>query len=522
MPVALAAVLALAGPPSAEAERFFEAKVRPVLAEHCMRCHGPQKQKGGLRLDSGPALLRGGNAGPAVKPGDPDGSLLIRVVRQTGDLKMPPKGKLPPAAVEDLAAWVKMGAPWPSTGEGRGEGTATHWAFRPVTDPALPAVKDAAWAATPLDRFVLAKLEAKGLTPSPPADKRTLIRRVTFDLTGLPPTPEEVEAFVSDPAPDAYEKLIDRLLASPAYGERWGRHWLDVARYADTKGYVFFEENEFPWAWTYRDYVIRAFNDDLPFDRFIREQLAADRLPLGADRRPLTALGFLTVGGRFMNNPHDILDDRIDVVSRGLLGLTVACARCHDHKFDPIPSRDYYALYGVFASSVEPAIPPLFAVPPATEEYRKFAAELEARERKQAEFLAAKRAEVAGGARTRAAEYLLAAHARRGQPSAEEFMLIADGTDLNPAMLTRWQAFLDRTRRHHHPVFAPWHALADLPEQGFADRARDILSRLAADREHRVNPLVIGALTANPPKSLAEVARAYGALLNKADRMGRE
>src|SRR5262249_32815067 len=192
-----------------------------------------------------------------------------------------------------------------------------------------PAVKNGAWPRTPIDRFILAKLEAKGLAPSPEADRRTLLRRVTFDLVGLPPTPEEVEAFVHDRSPDAYEKVIDRLLASPHYGERWGRYWLDVARFADTKGYVFFEDTNYPWAHTYRDYVIEALNADLPYDRFILEQLAADQLPLGKDRRALRAMGFVTMGGRFMNNPHDILDDRIDVVTRGLLGLTVTCARCH-------------------------------------------------------------------------------------------------------------------------------------------------------------------------------------------------
>ena len=191
----------------------------------------------------------------------------------------------------------------------------------------------------PIDAFILAKLEEKGLAPSKPADRRTLIRRVSFDLIGLPPTPEEVEAFVADPSPDAYEKLVDRLLASPHYGERWGRHWLDVARYADTKGYVFTEERRYPYAYTYRDYVIRAFNEDLPYDQFIVQQLAADRLPLGDDKRPLAALGFLTLGRRFLNNQPDIIDDRIDVTMRGLLGLTVGCARCHDHKFDPIPTR---------------------------------------------------------------------------------------------------------------------------------------------------------------------------------------
>ncbi|HEX5270698.1 MAG TPA: DUF1549 domain-containing protein, partial [Gemmataceae bacterium] len=355
------------------------------------------------------------------------------------------------------------------TGAPAADDAKPHWAFRPVRRPAVPAVKNAAWPRTSIDRFVLARLEEKGLTPSPEADRRTLIRRATFDLTGLPPTPEEVAAFEADPAPDAYERLIDRLLASPHYGERWGRYWLDVGRYADTKGYVFFEEANFPWAWTYRDYVIRAFNDDLPYDRFVLEQLAADKLvgqasslPSGEgrqagslphDNRPLTALGFLTLGGRFMNNAHDIIDDRIDVVCRGLLGLTVGCARCHDHKYDPIPMRDYYALYGVFASCAEPTIPPLFADPPDTREYAAFAKELGAREAKLSEFVRSKHDELVKSARARVAEYLMAAHAQRDQPPTEEFMFIADGADLNPTMIVRYQRYLERTRKARDPVW---------------------------------------------------------------------
>ncbi|HZT82145.1 MAG TPA: DUF1549 domain-containing protein, partial [Gemmataceae bacterium] len=393
-----------------------------------------------------------------------------------------------------------------------------HWAFQPVRRPSLPAVRNTAWPRNSVDRFVLAKLEEKGLAPSPPADRRTLVRRATFDLLGLPPTPEEVAAFESDPAPDAYERIIDRLLASPQYGERWGRHWLDVARFADTKGYVFFEEAQFPWAWTYRDYVIRAFNDDLPYDQFLVEQLAADRLPLGKDRRPLTALGFLTLGGRFMNNAHDIIDDRIDVVSRGLLGLTVGCARCHDHKFDPISMRDYYALYGVFASCAEPTVPPLFADPPPTKEYAAFAKELQARETKLTEFVRAKHDELVKSAQVRVAEYLMAAHAQRDQPTTEEFMLLADGADLNPTMIVRYQKYLERTRKGRHPVWAVWHALADLPEKDFAAKAPEVCARvLKGDPARPVNPLVAGGFAGRPPKTLAEAAQRYADLLNAAE-----
>ncbi len=265
--------------------------------------------------------------------------------------------------------------------------------------PALPGVNDAAWVKTPIDAFVRANLEAKRLTPSPAADQRTLIRRVTLDMHGLPPTPEEVVAFETDRSPDAYAHLIDRLLASPRYGERWGRHWLDVARYADSKGYVFTDERRYPFAYTYRDYVIRSFNEDLPYDQFVVQQVAADQLPLGEDKRPLAALGYLTLGRRFLNNTHDIIDDRIDVTMRGLQGLTVGCARCHDHKFDPIPQKDYYSLYGVFASSIEPKELPLIGHPDATPELAAFEKELAKRQAEVEKYRTANKAELAKGNR---------------------------------------------------------------------------------------------------------------------------
>jgi cytochrome c553 len=368
---------------SPEAIEFFEKNVRPVLVSKCQSCHGPKRQQGGLRLDSRAALLKGGDNGAILTPGQPDKSLLIRAIRYDGDVQMPPKNKLPDEVIAHLTTWVKMGVPWPD-GEAKGdehtlsvaEVRRTHWSFQPVKKTALPAVKDAAWVKTPIDAFVLARLEAQGLTPSPVADRRTLIRRVTLDLHGLPPTPEEVAAFEADRSPDAYARLVDRLLASPRYGERWGRHWLDVARYADSKGYVFQEERRYPFAYTYRDYVVRVFNEDLPYDQFLVQQLAADSLPLGEDKRPLAALGFLTLGRRFLNNQADIIDDRIDVTMRGLQGLTAGCARCHDHKFDPIPQKDYYSLYGVFASSVEPKDLPLIGQPEQTAELAAYEKEL--------------------------------------------------------------------------------------------------------------------------------------------------
>jgi hypothetical protein len=383
----IACVLACFAGPAALAEspqaEFFEKKVRPVLAEKCYQCHGPEKQKAGLRLDSAASVRKGGESGPSVIPGEADKSLLVKAVRQAdAELKMPPTGKLPDTTIDDIVAWVKMGAPYPEGTVAHAAGSeSTHWAFQPVKAPPVPALRiPNSETHNPIDAFIGAKLDEKGLAPSALADRVTLIRRLTFDLLGLPPTPAEVDAYVNDPAPDADAKLVDRLLASPRYGERWARHWLDVARYADSKGYLFEEERKFPFSFTYRDYVIRSFNEDLPYNRFIIEQLAADRLDLGDDRRPLAALGYLTLGRRFLNNQQDIIDDRIDVTCRGLLGLTVTCARCHDHKFDPIPTKDYYSLYGVFASSVEPKELPLIETPQRTAALAAFEKELAKRQ----------------------------------------------------------------------------------------------------------------------------------------------
>jgi hypothetical protein len=389
-----------------QAVEFFEKQVRPVLVARCQSCHGPKRQQGGLRLDSRASLLKGSDNGPAIVPGEPEKSALIRAIRYGDDIQMPPKGKLPVEVIAHLTDWVKMGAPWPESEDRTqtrtmsvAEVRRTHWSFQPVKKPGVPSVKDTSWVKTPIDTFVLAQLESKGLAPSPAADRRTLIRRLTLDLHGLPPTPEEVAAFEADRSPDADARLVDRLLASPRYGERWGRHWLDVARYADSKGYVFTDERRYPFAYTYRDYVIRAFNEDLPYDQFVLQQLAADQLPLGEDKRPLAALGYLTLGRRFLNNIHDIIDDRIDVTMRGLQGMTVGCARCHDHKFDPIPQKDYYSLYGVFASCEEPKDLPLIDKPQPTAELAAFEEELAKRKAEVEKYRTEHKDELAKGNR---------------------------------------------------------------------------------------------------------------------------
>ncbi|MBX5493926.1 MAG: DUF1549 domain-containing protein [Bryobacteraceae bacterium] len=348
--------------------------MRPVLATACYACH-TDSALGGLRLDSAEAMLKGGKRGPAVVPGDPDKSLLIQSIRHTaGDLKMPMGGKLKPAEIEDLVAWVKAGAVWPKTAAAVVEADKTgkkytipperrqFWSFQPLQKVQPPKVKDTQWVKTDIDRFILAKLEEEGIKPVRPASKRDLLRRATLDLTGLPPTFEEIQAFEKDTSPDAFAKVVDRLLASPHYGERWGRIWLDVARYGEDdyrsldpmrRGY-----NPYPNAHLYRDWVVQAFNDDMPYDQFVKAQIAGDLLDEKIRHKTLPATGFLGLGPWYYDNGAvevtraDERHDRVDVITRGFLGLTVACARCHDHKYDPIPTTDYYALAGVFANTV--------------------------------------------------------------------------------------------------------------------------------------------------------------------------
>ena len=352
---------------------FFENEVRPVLATRCQGCHGPEKVKANLRLDSRAAILSGGDSGPAIVPGKPGESLLVDAINHGDLVKMPPKSKLPDAEIAALTKWVERGAPWPSgdapkasaAKPGSGidfvERASKQWSFRPVRDSASPIVSKADWPIGPVDRFLLARLEKEGLSPAPDADRGTLIRRLSFDLIGLPPTAEEIRSFVDDKNPDAYEKLVDRLLASPHYGERWGRHWLDLVRFAETSGHEF--DYDIPGAWRYRDYVVRAFRSDLPYDQFVVEQIAGDllasprRSPVDGTNESIlgTAIYFL---GEGTHSPVDVREeqvrrtsDQIDVISKAFVGLTVACARCHDHKFDAITQRDYYALAGFLESS---------------------------------------------------------------------------------------------------------------------------------------------------------------------------
>jgi hypothetical protein len=340
------------------------------LTEHCHRCHSAQaeKLKGGLYLDTREGLLKGGDSGPALLAGDPRKSLLLKAVRwEDDDLKMPPKKKLGAEQIADLESWIRTGATWGASVKAAGgrkkqvglsiEEGRKFWAYRPWEKPALPAVKDASWPTSDIDRFILAKLEARNLRPSPPADKAVLLRRVSFDLVGMAPGPDEVDEFVKDDSAEAFEKVVDRLLASRAFGERWGRHWLDVARFGESltlRGFIMKD------AWRYRDYVIEAFNADLPYDRFVREQIAGDLLPakdLEERRRQLTAASFLMLGNANLEEQDkkqlemDVVDEQLDTLGRAFLAQTIGCARCHDHKFDPIPTRDYYALAGILKNA---------------------------------------------------------------------------------------------------------------------------------------------------------------------------
>ena len=516
--------------PTPAQEKFFEEKVRPVLATNCFECHGAKKQESGLRLDSRQAAIEGGDSGErAVIPGEPERSLLVKAINHAGDYHMPPNRKLTGEQIAALTEWVKDGLPWPvdaapavtqkllPAAELAPLHRQSHWAYQPVKRPPLPAVGNASWLRTRTDSFILAKLEAANLTPSPEADRRTLIRRLSFDLLGLPPTPEEVDEFAADPSPDAYERLTDRLLASPRYGERWGRHWLDVARYGDTKGYAFQQERRYPYAYTYRDYVIRSLNADLPYDEFLTQQLAADRLPPADDKSSLAALGFLTTGRKF-NNRNDDIDDQIDVVARGMLGITVACARCHDHKYDAIPTEDYYSLYGVFASCVEPGELPLIAPPEQSAEYQKFEQELAKVRAEVEKFTTEKHAEFLDQSRRQAADYLASIAVGQSQSLLAKLPYLSlDPKDLRPRLTERWRKYLDDHAKPDHAALGLWNELLKLLTDGFAEKSKPVLAKWqalpAGTAAGQCNPVIQQAFAADAPATRLDVPRIYGRVL---------
>jgi hypothetical protein len=496
---------------------YFEREVRPILADTCFKCHGADKQESDLRLDSRASLLAGGISGPAIVPSQPEQSLLVTAIRHFGDLKMPPQAKLTEPQIAAITHWVKLGAPWPSerlAQSKKPDSARQHWAFQPVIDPPVPIVAGND-SPNPIDAFIQEKIATTGLTKSYPADRRTLARRVSFGLTGLPPTYDEIVAFERDSSDRAYENLIDRLLCQPQYGEHWGRHWLDVARYSDTKGYVYAREQRF-WvhAWVYRDWVVQALNDDLPYNRFLLLQIAADQAAPD-DPAALAAMGFLTLGRRFLGVSREIIDDRIDVVTRGTMGLTVACARCHDHKYDPIPTRDYYSLYGIFQSCSEQMLP--IAEPHRDDpQSLKFVAELANRREKLAETMAARRFETASRNRQRAGDYLAAQLELHKYP-VEGFDQILAKTDLLPTFVHRWRDYLSAAQKRSDPVFAPWHAYAQLSPREFAAKSGSVTQQLQSRPPGEVNA-TIAASFATPPKSISEVAAKYGEAFAHVDR----
>ena len=494
---------------SAREQVNFGRDVLPVLSENCLECHGPDPaaRKADLRLDQA--------------AGDKDWqALLNRIASDDPGERMPPPktGKrLKPEQVETLRRWVAAGSPY-----------QRHWAFEPIRRHAPPpARKD---GLSDVDRFLDRKLAEAGLQFSEPVSRARLIRRATFDLTGLPPAWSEVEAFVNDADSDeaAFAKVVDRLLASPAYGERWGRHWLDLARYADTHGGSAIGFKRFPFSYTYRDYVIRAFNEDLPYNRFLQEQIAADQLGPDDNDPALAALGFLTVGRQFRNR-HDRLDDRIDVVTRGLLGLTVTCARCHDHKFDPIPTADYYALHATLANSRVPNELPLVGRPEVAADYARDLARLE---RESGDVVREQGAVFRSRLRMQVGAYLRELAKGAPEQDTSTSFLSYRTEDLRPVVLERWRKYLQE-RRDDDPVFGPWRQLSKTDPETFPEQSRELLTKWTKENgdpkkyanEHsfgakppKWNPRVLEALTAAKPETFAQVADAYGKVFTGVQR----
>ena len=451
-----------------EALEHFEKHVRPLLVAKCQACHNSQLKSGNVDFSGVQGFLKARDEAALISVQDPESSRLLAIVGYQARVKMPPGGKLPDSELAILRDWVQRGAPWPGAErheaiipEGQ-QGSFTdeqknYWAFQPVVHYDPPTVDDPHWSENPIDRFVLAKMQEHGLQPAAPADKLTWLRRATFDLTGLPPTPADAEAFLEDASPEAYGRVVERLLASPLYGERWGRHWLDVARYADSTGND--EDHRYPYAWKYRDYVIEAFNSDTPYDQFVREQIAGDLLPASdrrkVNRRGIIATGFLALGPKAVAQQdkrrmlYDVYDEQIEVVSKSMLGLTVACARCHDHKFDPILTKDYYSLAGIFASTRSFKDPSthvsqlLFKPLVRQDVYDSYEAEQRVIKNKRIELdnLAdIELEEYVDSVANRIADYMLAAREvyEDGGDAAE----LAAARDLDPTQLEKWIAYL--------------------------------------------------------------------------------
>jgi hypothetical protein len=532
--VALAAGSAAANGP--DTATFFESRVRPLLVAKCQGCHGAKIAEAGLRLDSRPALLAGGQAGPVAIAGDVAHSRLIAAVRRTGEIDMPPDEPLTPDEVVVLEQWVAAGMPW--TGPGSGDDSepaagppdmqarlrqalASHWSLQPPARPAPPPVPEgfppelrAAWSHSAIDRFLAREIAAAGLVPSPPAPPRELVRRLFFDLTGLPPPAAEADAFCHDPSDAAYAALVEKLLASREYAEHWTRKWLDLARYADTMGYAFDgQASGYPFAWTYRDWVVRALHEDLPYDRFVTLQLAADLVEPPVPPADLAALGFLTVGRTFLGNPHDIIDDRIDLVTRGLLGLTAACARCHDHKYEPVTMADYYALHGIFASCAIPEELPVIGDPPAGPEAEAFAKQMQSLQERLQAHERAVHERATREAIAHAADYLMETARPLPRPDGRPPRL-ADGYEIEQLLVDRLVRKVDGTKADH-PIIGPWSAVRRLPDGEFAPAVAQLLTGWEAGAAG-VSGAVSGELLSARPATPRELAEAYARVIQRA------
>lgn len=504
---------------------FFEKSVRPLLETHCMECHSASKNKtkGGLSMETAASLLKGGDTGPALVAGAPEKSLLLRAVSYSDpDLKMPPEGKrLSAEQIAVLTHWIQTGATDPRAGKPPGpdpELAKKHWAFQPVSKPKLPEVKKGSWPRNAVDHFVLAALESKELTPSPEASKPTLLRRLSIDLTGLPPSAPEMDAFLKDQSPDAYEKAVDRLLSSPHFGERWARHWMDVARYSDTKGLPapINADRRFHFAYSYRDYLIDSYNADKPFDQLIREQLAADLLPQDPEKKGLAALGFITVGRCFQNQINDIVDDRIDVVTKGLLGLTVTCARCHDHKFDPIPTADYYSMHGIFMSCEEPKERPIIGNPEAAPGYQDYLTKRAEKLAKIEEGVLEEVKKANGELLAKIPDYLIAAKEAPANADGKALDTFAGQRKIVPISLQRWIALLKKSA--DSPVLGAWVKFSNLPADvgDFQNQAAQLIGQWKSNAPQGWNSRVLAAFIEKPPASLLEAAQTYGRLFTQA------
>lgn len=457
---ALAIVFAQPASPAPEPDPdFFETRVRPLLAKNCYTCH-TEARAGGLQMDNQEAMLRGSKDGPVLVPGKPDESKLIQAVRYKDRIRMPPSGKLPDEDIATLEAWVRSGAAWGHASSARSKTAAVpyvispedraFWSFRPVKEPSVPSVKDHSWVQSPIDSFVLAKLESAGLKPVRAAEKRTLIRRATMDLIGLPPSPEEVEAFEKDSSRGAFEKVVDRLLASPEYGERWGRLWLDVARYSD-KQLTAEGDGPLPNSFQYRDWVVRAFNDDMPYDQFVKAQIAGDLMPEAVREKYVGGVGFFSLSPK-----PEFRDERVDAATRGFLGLTVACAQCHNHKFDPIPTRDYYSLLGVLESTEEGKFP--LASPEIVAAYDTQKKTLDEEKAKLTKFLDNQREQLFDIFALRTSEYVAASWQALG-PEKKTAADLAHERHLDKTVLAGWIRFLQPARERKYEYLAAWDGL---------------------------------------------------------------